>query len=85
MILGLQSGGGEGAIEPLLEQLGDVLAEMPDENELAVAELSCDAGEHLVVLRQIFEQRLRAPIGRRSRTKPQFLRVTAAGSNSSGS
>ena len=67
MVLGLQAGGREGAVEPLLEQLGDVLAEMADEHELAVADFARDAGEHLVVLRQILEQRLRAPIGRRIR------------------
>ena len=48
-------------------------AEMPDEHELAVAGLASDAREHLVVLRQILEQRLRAPIGRRSRAQPQLL------------
>ena len=45
MVLGLQSGGGEGAIEPLLEQLGDVLAEMADEHELAIAELRVRCGQ----------------------------------------
>src|SRR6476660_3881290 len=73
MIVGLEARGREGAIETLLEQLGDLPAEMANEDELAIAGLVRDAREDLVVLRQILEQRLRAPIGRRIRPQPEFL------------
>ena len=63
----------EGAIEPLLEQLGHAVAHVADEHELAVAGLARDAREHLVVLRQIFEQRLRAPVDGRVGAQPEFL------------
>ena len=73
MIVRLEARGCEGAIKTLLEQLGDLPAEMADEDELAIAGLARNAREHLVMLRQILEQRLRAPIGGRIRPQPKFL------------
>ena len=85
MVVGLEAGCGEGALEAALEQLGDLAAEMPDEHELAVACFLGDTRKHRVVLRQILEQRLRAPIGDGVGAKAQPARVTVAGGKLNGS
>ena len=68
MIAFVLSGGGNrgalqgGALKALLEQFGHAAPEMADEDELAIPNLPRNTGKHLVVLRQVLEQRLRAPI-----------------------
>src|SRR5205085_12318271 len=73
MSVGFEAPGCEGVSKTLLEQLGDLPAEMANEDELAIAGFARDAREDLVMLRQILEQRLRAPIGRCVRPQPELL------------
>src|SRR5580693_9058521 len=62
MVGGVQAESREGALEPLPKQRGDLAAAGKlDEGELAIAGVASDARENLIVLRQIFGQRLGAP------------------------
>ncbi len=63
MIRDLEAECGEAALETNSKQIGDLPAPAElDEGELAVRHLGRNARENVVVLRQIFRQRLRAPI-----------------------
>ena len=71
---GVEAEHGEGAVEPPAQALGHLVAMMRlDESKLAVANLARDARKNLVVLRQVFEQRLAAPIGDGRRAQAELL------------
>ena len=73
MIRGLQAEGSEGTFETRLEQLGDVPAPTEfDEDKLAVRYPGGDTREDFVELRQVFGQRLRAPINHGISPQPEF-------------
>src|SRR5580704_17447127 len=62
MLGGIQAERREGALEPLAKLRRDLdAAGKLDEGELAIAGLARDARKNLIVLRQIFGQRLGAP------------------------
>src|SRR5229473_4857969 len=43
-----------------------------EENELTIFDLSRNTREHLIVLGQVLEKRLTAPVSRRGRSQPKF-------------
>ena len=66
MFFGVEAVNGEGALEAAAHAPGHAVAVMrTDEEELAFGNFARDAGEDPVVLRQIFEERLTAPVGDR--------------------
>ena len=74
MVVGPQARCREGPIEPLAGDCGNPgHTEMTQENELAVAGRLRDPYKNLVVLRQIFVQRLCAPEHGRPVAQTQFL------------
>ena len=86
MIRGLQADRMKGTFETSLEQLGDVPAPAKfDEGKLAVRYLGGDARENLVELRQVFRQRLRAPIDHGIAAQPELGPIIGAGTTSTGS
>src|SRR6202451_4702093 len=69
----------EGASQPLAKQSGDLRAARKlDEGELAIAGVAGDARKNLIVLRQIFGQRLGAP--EHGGARPQAERRAIGGS-----
>src|SRR5216684_4278271 len=63
----------EGSVEPVAKQAGDVGSSGKFyEAELAIAHFARDAGKDGIELRQIFAERLAAPVNRRGATQSQL-------------
>src|ERR1700730_18514609 len=76
MVGGVQAERRKGALKALPKQRGDLgAAGKLDEGELAIAGVAGDAWKNLIVLRQIFGQRLGAPEhgGTRTQTKRRAI------------